>query len=138
MVSSCRSSLLPRLSLEAADLLCDPRDIYNRGMSRQRPLVLLAKRLIVLLPIEQRERLGKAWIRRVGDYATLAWHGGDATPAKPADLGDHEYVVPALLSAAQSTERSESPRTAIRGLFRAVQSYSPRRTWHDERGYLPP
>ena len=50
--------------------------------------LLGAKRLVVLLPVAQRGRLGQAWIDDVGQYATLVRRGG-----RPAmeDLADHEY-----------------------------------------------
>lgn len=49
-----------------------------------------AKRIIVLLPIEERARLGENWVRSVAEFATLLWRGEE-----PADepLAEHEYVV---------------------------------------------
>jgi radical SAM superfamily enzyme YgiQ (UPF0313 family) len=51
--------------------------------------LLGAKRLVVLLPGEERARLEPGWIEQVGQYATLVWHGGarrrDAIPACATD-----------------------------------------------------
>jgi hypothetical protein len=52
--------------------------------------LLAAKRLIVLAPLAQRERLGPAWIDSIGDYATLAWTGGSVAEE---ELAGHEYCV---------------------------------------------
>lgn len=52
--------------------------------------LLGAKRLVVLLPVAQRGRLGQAWADDVGQYATLVWRGGGLTTE---DLADHEYTV---------------------------------------------
>ena len=48
-----------------------------------------AKRLVVTLPIAQREILGWPWIDLVGQYATLAWQGAASAEA---ELDPHEYV----------------------------------------------
>jgi len=53
--------------------------------------LLGAKRLVVLLPVEDRARLGPAWVDEAGRYATLVWHGG---PLDENDLAPHEHVVP--------------------------------------------
>jgi MoaA/NifB/PqqE/SkfB family radical SAM enzyme len=52
--------------------------------------LLGAKRLIVLLPLSQRARLGPAWIDLVGNYAALAWSGGELPEE---ELAIHEYLV---------------------------------------------
>ncbi len=52
--------------------------------------LLGAKRLIVLAAAQWRSRVAQRWIRQVGHYATLAWHGGRL----PTDmLDDHECVL---------------------------------------------
>jgi len=55
--------------------------------------LLGAKRLVVLLPVEHRARLGPAWIDEAGRYATLVWRGG---PAAEDDLAPHEHVAPSV------------------------------------------
>jgi radical SAM superfamily enzyme YgiQ (UPF0313 family) len=50
-----------------------------------------AKRLIVLLPLSVRERLPRAWVEAMGEYATLVWR---ASPEGPPDeeMEPHEYI----------------------------------------------
>jgi hypothetical protein len=50
-----------------------------------------AKRLIVLLPLAQRDSLGSDWIGAVGDFATIVWRGG--AHEHEADLEEHELVM---------------------------------------------
>ena len=52
--------------------------------------LLAAKRLIVLAPLAERDRLGLSWIDQVGAYATLAWTGGQLPEE---ELAGHEYCV---------------------------------------------
>jgi hypothetical protein len=47
-----------------------------------------AKRLVVLASYADRQRLGRAWIAMVGEYATLAWRGAPAEAEAAFD--DHE------------------------------------------------
>jgi radical SAM superfamily enzyme YgiQ (UPF0313 family) len=53
--------------------------------------LLGAKRLVVVLPLAERDRLGPTWIDTVGEYATLVWRGGNI-PAE--ELADHEFAMP--------------------------------------------
>jgi radical SAM superfamily enzyme YgiQ (UPF0313 family) len=48
-----------------------------------------AKRLIVLLPLAQRERVAPEWIDAVGEAATLVWRG--STGCTEEELEAHEY-----------------------------------------------
>jgi hypothetical protein len=52
--------------------------------------LLGAKRLVVLLPIEHRARLGLDWVDAAGQYATLVWRGGRLSDE---ELGAHEHAV---------------------------------------------
>jgi hypothetical protein len=52
-----------------------------------------AKRLVVVVPLAERERLGNRWISAVGEYASLVWRHG-LQPAPSLELEDHESVVP--------------------------------------------
>ncbi len=52
--------------------------------------LLGAKRLVVLLPAEQRSRVGPEWVDDVGRYATLLWRGG---VLDEDDLAPHEHAV---------------------------------------------
>jgi hypothetical protein len=47
-----------------------------------------AKRLMVLARIQDRPRLGREWIARIGNCATLLWRGGGIVEE---DLDEHEY-----------------------------------------------
>ena len=49
-----------------------------------------AKRLILLLPLALRPRLGGEWLEDVGACATLVWRG-DAEQA-PDEMESHEYA----------------------------------------------
>jgi radical SAM superfamily enzyme YgiQ (UPF0313 family) len=53
--------------------------------------LLGAKRLVVLMPLAERDRLGPSWIEMVGRYATLVWRGGSLAEE---ELEDHEFAVP--------------------------------------------
>jgi hypothetical protein len=53
-----------------------------------------AKRLVVVLPLAERARLGEAWIDAIGQYATLAWRGPQSTEV---ELEAHEYVLAPVL-----------------------------------------
>ena len=50
-----------------------------------------AKRLIVVLPLAERDVLGPEWISAVGDFATIVWRGDETVSA--GDLDEHELVV---------------------------------------------
>jgi hypothetical protein len=50
-----------------------------------------AKRLVVILPLAERARLGPRWARTVGEYAALVWRGGTQA-AGQLDLEDFEQV----------------------------------------------
>jgi len=77
--------------LEALLAACFRTTSYlDRYYSLHPARLLGAKRLVVLLPVAQRQRLGEAWIDDVGQYATLVWQGGEL-PLE--DLAAHEYVV---------------------------------------------
>ena len=53
--------------------------------------LLGAKRLVVVMPLAERDRLGPAWIDMVGEYATLVWRGGRIAEE---ELADHEFAMP--------------------------------------------
>lgn len=50
-----------------------------------------AKRLIVLAPLDERERLGQEWVEMVGEFGTLVWRGQSRQSELELDL--HEIVV---------------------------------------------
>jgi hypothetical protein len=52
--------------------------------------LLGAKRLVVVAPYADRQRLGARWIEQVGQYAALVWQGG---PQEADDLETHEFVL---------------------------------------------
>jgi len=82
--------LVPASILEDLLAACHPSTSYldrYYSLSGQRRG---AKRLVVLLPSTQRERLGQAWITEVAPYATIAWRGGLSAPSQ---LQPHEYLV---------------------------------------------
>jgi hypothetical protein len=54
--------------------------------------LLGAKRLVVALPLAERDRLGQSWIDAVGQYASLVWRGGEIAEE---ELAGHEFVMPA-------------------------------------------
>jgi hypothetical protein len=67
------------LALEAFLEACHPSASYLDLYYSLHPNRLLgAKRLVVLLPGEDRSRLGPEWIDEVGQYATLVWRGDEA------------------------------------------------------------
>jgi hypothetical protein len=47
----------------------------DRYYSLQPGHLLGAKRLFVLLPVEERPLLSQSWIQEIGRYATILWHG---------------------------------------------------------------
>lgn len=49
-----------------------------------------AKRLFVLLPVEERARLGQRWIRKTGRCAAILWHGKNAIPER---MEEFEYLL---------------------------------------------
>jgi len=46
---------------------------------------------VVLLPEAARQQIGLDWIRQAGDYASLAWLGGQLGEEP---LESHEHVIP--------------------------------------------
>jgi len=48
-----------------------------------------AKRLVLLLPLDERERLGSDWIDTMAEHAAIVWHGA---PDAATDLQAHEFV----------------------------------------------
>jgi radical SAM superfamily enzyme YgiQ (UPF0313 family) len=57
-----------------------------------------AKRLIVVVPHDQRETLGRDWADALGELATIVWRG--APPAAPiADLDHYELFAPSPVAA---------------------------------------
>ncbi len=84
-----------RLSLETLEVLqaaCFQSTSYLDLYYSLHPNRLLgAKRLVVLLPEEARQRIGLDWIQQAGDYASLAWLGGRL---REDSLESHEHVVP--------------------------------------------
>jgi len=84
-----------RLSLETLEVLqaaCFQSASYLDLYYSLHPNRLLgAKRLVVLLPEEARPQIGLDWIRQAGDYASLAWLGGQLCEDS---LEPHEHVVP--------------------------------------------
>ena len=57
-----------------------------------------AKRLVVLLPAEERDTLDPAWIAEAGNYAAIAWQG---QMPPDANLDEHEYVLGPKVSSAE-------------------------------------
>ena len=51
-----------------------------------------AKRLIVVVPRDQRERLGRAWAEEIGEFATIVWRDDAPHPAPPADFDVFETL----------------------------------------------
>ncbi len=53
-----------------------------------------AKRLVVVLPLAERDRLGRHWRRIVAPYASVVWRAGTGTSEQPdlADLDDFEHL----------------------------------------------
>jgi len=49
-----------------------------------------AKRLVVMLPLAERARLGMNWVRRVSLYAALVWRAAHSTDV--SDLEDFEFL----------------------------------------------
>jgi hypothetical protein len=49
-----------------------------------------AKRLIVVLPVEQRSAIDLAWIESLGQFVTLVWRG---EAGETATLDSHELVI---------------------------------------------
>jgi hypothetical protein len=49
-----------------------------------------AKKSFVLLPVGERKKLEQAWIRKVGEYATILWHGDNKTEDI---LEEYEYWI---------------------------------------------
>jgi radical SAM superfamily enzyme YgiQ (UPF0313 family) len=86
-----------RLSLETLEVLqeaCFPSASYLDLYYSLHPNRLLgAKRLVVLLPEETRPQVGLDWIQQAGDYASLAWLGGQLCEDT---LEPYEHVVPLL------------------------------------------
>ena len=86
-----------RLSLETLEALqaaCFQSASYLDLYYSLHPNRLLgAKRLVVLLPEEARPGIGLDWIQQAGDYASLAWLGGQLCEDT---LESHEHVVPLL------------------------------------------
>jgi radical SAM superfamily enzyme YgiQ (UPF0313 family) len=50
-----------------------------------------AKRVLVVVPVAERERLGRAWADELGRFATLVWQTPTAVPT-PSDLDDYELI----------------------------------------------
>jgi len=79
-------------TLQALQEACYESSSYLDFFYSLHPNALLAaKRLIVLVPLAERARLGLPWIDQIGEYATLAWSGG-SLPEE--ELAGHEYCVP--------------------------------------------
>jgi radical SAM superfamily enzyme YgiQ (UPF0313 family) len=87
------SGTFTRLSirtLEALQEACYPSTSYLDQFYSLHPNPLLrAKRLVALLPAQDRERLGLDWVDEAGQYATIVWRG--FVPEE--DLASYEYVV---------------------------------------------
>jgi radical SAM superfamily enzyme YgiQ (UPF0313 family) len=52
-----------------------------------------AKRLVVLVPLADRARLGMRWVETIGEYAALVWRAGSQS-APPIELDDFESLLP--------------------------------------------
>lgn len=52
-----------------------------------------AKRVLVVVPVAQRERLGREWADEIGQFATIVWQTPTTVPA-PLDLDDYELIAP--------------------------------------------
>ena len=76
-----------------------------------------AKRLVVILPLAERSRLGPRWARAIGEYASLVWRCD--RPAVELDLEDFEYVFepPSL------NHRLTANRVAVQIGVKAVTSH---------------
>lgn len=85
---------LERLTLRALEAIqeaCYQSTSYLDLFYSMAPNRLLgAKRLVVVLPIEQRGRLGLDWVDGIGQYAAIVWRGG-TVPEE--DLASHEHVL---------------------------------------------
>jgi hypothetical protein len=84
-----------QLSLETLEFLqaaCFQSTSYLDLYYSLHPNRLLgAKRLVVLLPEEARPGIGLEWIQQAGDFASLAWLGGQLCEDS---LESHEHIVP--------------------------------------------
>jgi radical SAM superfamily enzyme YgiQ (UPF0313 family) len=76
-----------RLTTEALESFleaCHPNASYLDLYYSLHPNRLLgAKRLVVLLPGEERSRPGPEWIDQVSEYATLVWRGEESEGSRP-------------------------------------------------------
>src|SRR5262249_32741182 len=85
----CRA-LTPAV-LEELLAACQVRPTYlDRFYALQPGRPIGAKRLIILVDWDERERLGKEWSESVGEFATIMWRG---TEGERAELDEYEHVL---------------------------------------------
>ena len=85
----CRT--LTPAALEELLAACQVRPTYlDRFYALQPGRPIGAKRLIVLVDWDERERLGREWSESVGEFATIMWRG---TEGERAELDEYEHVL---------------------------------------------
>jgi radical SAM superfamily enzyme YgiQ (UPF0313 family) len=55
--------------------------------------LLGAKRVFVLLPLEERTRIDRDWIHEIGECANILWHGDESELTDLSELEEFEHVV---------------------------------------------
>ena len=89
---TARPEQLTAATLETVRAACYGSLSYlDRFYSLQPASRAAAKRLVVVLPLAERNRLGPRWLRTAGKYATVVWRSGPR-PAGQFDLKDFEHV----------------------------------------------
>jgi hypothetical protein len=82
---------LTERTLAALQESCYPSASYLDRFYSLHPNGLLgAKRLVVLVPIEHRARLGTTWTDEIGRFAAVVWRGGSIPDEERAA---HEYAI---------------------------------------------
>lgn len=77
--------------MEEVTAACQAQPTYlDRFYALQPGRPIGGKRIVVLLPWEERDRLGRMWSETVGEFATITWRGPDAAAI---DLEEHEQVL---------------------------------------------
>ena len=88
---------LTERTLDALLAACYSRTSYLDFYYSLHPNRLMgAKRLVVILPIGWRNRLGAGWADHVGRFATLVWQTETENEAVPDDLHAWEHCTPPL------------------------------------------
>jgi radical SAM superfamily enzyme YgiQ (UPF0313 family) len=78
--------------LEALILVCQESPTYlDKYYALQPGCLNGAKRLVILLPLSQREQLDPDWIADAGEFATIVWQSRTETVVEE-DMDSHEYV----------------------------------------------